>query len=166
MQLLIDDGVHLDIKSHLRTKQSIEAIGLEGVDLLNTLAQFDPYGVWRLNLDTAAIQCTGDCTHILGIDGGDGGLGLLTLLRAFHPDDRKAAALCIENAIENHTSFRFVLRVPRGDGSEKFVKMIGQYRDGASGLPELFGTLSEFQDRSRTAAFCVPLVENSALSAS
>jgi PAS domain-containing protein len=156
MQPPVENGVHLAVRPHLREKQSIEAIRLEGVDLLDILAQFDPYGVWRMDLDTAVIRFTGDCARILGIDGGDGQSGILPLMGALHPDDRKVAALCMENAIENRTGFRFVLRVPQEDGEDKLVKMTGQYRALAGGGADLFGTLSEFQDRVRSAAFCAP----------
>jgi hypothetical protein len=133
-------------------KQPLKDIGLQDVDLLEVLAQFDPYGVWRMELETGLLFWSRDVFEVHEMTYQPGPVDLRKAIDSYHPDDREMVINCIEEAASRKTGFRFVLRLQRADGSYKLVKCIGRYRLNSEGGEEIYGTVSQFQERIRSVA--------------
>ena len=144
--------LYIQFKDSQRPVQSLEEIGLEGACLLDALAQFDLYGVWRIDLDTGMVFWTRDVFEIHGLPYAPGPVDLKEAISLYHPEDRELVANCIEEAIARKSGFRFVLRLLTPDGYNKLVKSNGRYRVTSEGREEIFGTFTQFQERIRTVA--------------
>ena len=146
------DQLNVQISESLKTPQNLSAIGLADASLLDPLSLFDPYGVWRLDLETGLTYWSRDVFIIHDLPYSDGPVDVMMAINAYHPDDRHLVSQCIEEAVEKKTGFRFVLRLGETSDKCKLVKSTGMYRLNAEGRPELFGTFSEFQPPIRSIA--------------
>ena len=69
--------------------QPLAAIGLEDANLLDALSQFDPYGAWRVDLETGMVYWTRDVFEIHGMPYKEGPIDLALAISRYHPDDRE-----------------------------------------------------------------------------
>ena len=145
--------LNLQIADSLKCPQDIDAIGLGDASILDALSQFDPYGAWRLDVETGLTYWTRDIFVIHDMPYTAGPVDVLTAINAYHPDDRAIVHQCIEEAVAKKTGFRFVLRLGSSSENCKLVKSTGIYRENKSGKPELYGTFSQFQPPIRSIAF-------------
>jgi hypothetical protein len=144
--------LNLQIGENLKGPQDLEAIGLGDASIIDALSQFDPYGAWRLDLETGLTYWTRDIFVIHNMPYSEGPVDVLTAINAYHPDDRVIVHQCIEEAVARKTGFRFVLRLGSSAENCKLVKSTGRYRENSSGKPELYGTFSQFQPPIRSIA--------------
>jgi PAS domain-containing protein len=142
----------IEIQDKQRPPQAMEDIGLGDACLLDALAQFDLYGVWRIDLETGMVYWSRDVFEIYGIPYHDGPVDIRKAIEAYHPDDRALVSSCIEEAAARKTGYRFVLRLQCADGGFKLVKSSGRYRVNQDGREEIFGTFSQFHERVRAVA--------------
>ena len=144
--------LNLDLRSGRRPAQDISSFAISATDVLNVLSQFDPYGLWRMDVGTGLVHWSHDVYAIHGMEATDGGVDLAQAMSSYHPDDRKLMAQVIEDSVKNKSAFRFVLRVMNRHGTYKLVKCTGLFRESEQGSPEIFGTYSEFQPANRAIA--------------
>ncbi len=145
--------LNLQIGETAKCPQDVDAIGLGGASILDALSQFDPYGAWRLDVETGLTYWTRDVFAIHDLPFSEGPVDVLSAIGAYHPDDREIVYQCIEEAVAKKTGFRFVLRLGDTADNCKLVKATGIYRENIDGKPELYGTFSQFQPPIRSIAF-------------
>jgi hypothetical protein len=144
--------LNLQIGKTAKPLQDVDAIGLGGASILDALSQFDPYGAWRLDVETGLTYWTRDVFAIHDLPFSEGPVDVLTAIAAYHPEDRAIVHQCIEEAVAKKTGFRFVLRLADLAENCKLVKATGLYRESIDGKPELYGTFSQFQPPIRSVA--------------
>lgn len=133
-----------------RAPQDIDAFGFTANEMLGLLGQFDPYGVWKIDLATGKVLWSPDVYEIHELNYTEGSVDLTAAINAYHPDDAKMVAQLIDETIENKTGFRFVLRLKKPDGTHKLVKCTARHRITDEGKEEIFGLFSQFQPPIRT----------------
>lgn len=148
-----DSGsVNIEIRSPLRRRQSLEDIGLENSSILDVLSAFEPFGVWRLDLETGLTLWTRDMFLLHDMVPRAGPVDMIHVIRCYHPDDREHIVACMEDANLHRSGFRFVLRIGTREKVIRTVEGTGLYRLGAEGRPELFGTCRELRQKVRSVA--------------
>lgn len=135
-----------------RPRQDIDEYDVDGQDLMDLLSMYDPYGIWRIDLETGKVHWSPDVYQIHGLDYTEGVVDLNAALAAYHPEDAKMIAQLLEETITKKTGYRFVLRLKKPDGSYKMVKSIAKYRINRNGKAEIYGLFSEFQMPIRNIA--------------
>lgn len=146
---MIDD-LTFDMRSDLRSPQTIKIKDFEAEELLHILSLFDPYGIWQLSLDTGLVHWSDDVFKIHEMKPTPGPVDLKTALEKYHPEDTKIVSQLIEETVETKTGFRFVLRLKLKGGGYKLVKSTGKFRVASDGSEELVGTFSQFQAAKRS----------------
>ena len=146
------DNLILDFQDEARAPQDIGHLQISGEEMLHVLSLFDPYGMWRMELDTGLVYWSDDVYRIHGMERQDTPVDLKQAMEAYHPEDRPYVTQVLEEAVERKSGFRLVLRLKRPGGGYKLVKSTGKYRELADGTREIFGTFSEFQSASRAIA--------------
>ncbi len=146
------DNLILDFQDEARSPQDITEMELSAQEVLHVLSLFDPYGMWRVEIDTGMVHWTDDVYRIHGMERTGEAVDVQTAIERYHPDDRQYVSKVMEEAIERKSGFRLVLRLRRPHGGYKLVKSTGKYRERPDGTRELFGTFSEFQSASRAIA--------------
>ncbi|WP_133123069.1 hypothetical protein [Zhengella mangrovi] len=149
---LISSVLNIEIKAPRLNNQSMREVGLEGVDLLNLMARFEEFGVWRFDLDEGLAYFSQDACILQGMLPASGAMNLVHLSHNYHADDRPLLLHCIEDAISRKSCFQFVLRTLNADGQNKtrVVEVAGQFRNNGKGKPELFGTIRQVRTRVRS----------------
>lgn len=142
----------ISIEEHHKDEQDVESIGLGDVSFLEPLARFDPYGAWRLDIESGFVYWTRDVFLIHGMEPKNGPVDVVAAINAYHPEDRPVVAECIEEAVAKKSGYRFVLRLVDAAGAEKLVKSTAQYRVNGEGKEELYGTFSMFQKPLRAVS--------------
>ena len=132
--------------------QDISAFGMDGDDLLSILSMFDPYGVWKIDLDSGQMYWSRDVFKIHGIEYHEGPVDLQASIKRYHPEDQKTIGALLSEAIEREVGFRYVLRLNTKDSSYKLVKAICKHRTNGQGTKQLVGVLSEFALPMRSIA--------------
>ena len=127
-----------------REKQDISEFSLTGQEVVNILAMYDPYGVWRLDINTGLVYWSDDVFLIHGLDIVSGPVNLNDAINAYHPEDGRVIGQLLEECIANKSGFRFVLRLKKPEGGYKLVKSIGRYRENSDGDREVVGVFSQF----------------------
>lgn len=148
-----DSGsVNIEIRPPLRRRQSVEDIGLADANLLDVLTLFEPFGVWRLDIDKGLTYWTRDMFLLHDMEPEDGPVDMIHVIRSYHPDDREHIIGCIEDAVLHRSGFRFVLRIGTKDKVARVVEAMGRFRVNAEGRPELFGTCRALRQRVRSVS--------------
>ncbi|MFP1630792.1 PAS domain-containing protein [Zhengella sp. ZM62] len=142
----------VEIRSARRAAQSPEAIGLAAANLLDVLALFEPFGVWRLDIENGLTYWSEDMYRLHGLEPKPGPVDMIQVIRCYHPDDREHVIGCIEDAITRQSGFRFVLRIGTADEVTGIVEALGRYRVNPEGRAELFGTCRAVGQRVRSVA--------------
>ena len=122
-------------------------VGVSNDELVELLGSIVPFGVWRLELETSLVYWSDDAARIHGMEPTDEAVSLSRIIGRFHPEDALLIEDLVESASEQHTSFRFVMRIDKGDGTYKLIAVAGRYRPDNGG--ELFGYCHEYQDMVR-----------------
>lgn len=128
-----------------RPQQEISDFRLSPQEMIDLLSMYDPYGVWRMDLESGSVHWSRDVFEIHGLEYSDGPVDLNAALAAYHPDDAKIVAQLLDETIEKKSGFRFVLRLKQSNGRYKMVKSTCRYRQNQDGSEELYGLFSEFQ---------------------
>ncbi|MEM0900616.1 MAG: PAS domain-containing protein [Pseudomonadota bacterium] len=152
---MISSTLHITADVEQRASQDLSEVMPEAGDLLDALASFDRYGLWRFDIQKGLVYWSRDVYLIHGLEPKQGPVDIQKALNAYHLDDRAAVANCLEEAIRKKTGFRFVLRIQVGLSDVKLVKSTGIFRTTSDGREELFGSFSEFQTPIRTVAIGV-----------
>ena len=142
----------VEIRSARRVAQSIEDIGLAAANLLDVLGLFEPFGVWRLDIENGLTYWSEDMYRLHGLEPKPGPVDMIRVIRSYHPDDREHVTGCIEDAITRQSGFRFVLRIGTMDEVTRVVEALGRYRTNPEGRAELFGTCRAVGQRVRSVA--------------
>ena len=135
-----------------RSEQNISGFNLSSQDILDVLSMYDPYGVWRLELNSGLVYWSDDVFLIHGLEVSPGPVNLNDAINAYHPDDARVIGQLIEECIASKSGFRFTLRLLKRDGGFKLVKAIGKYRETSSGNPEIIGVFTPLAPAMRTIA--------------
>ena len=142
----------LDFKDEARPAQPVDHLNISSEEMLLLLSLFDPYGMWRMDIDSGKLFWTDDVYRIHGIERSGDSVDLAEAIECYHPEDRKYVQQVLEEAIGRKSGFRLVLRLKKPGGGYKLVKSTGKYRELDSGQREMFGTFSEFQSACRAIA--------------
>ena len=143
------NSVIFDLRSEARTEEFFDDFSVSCDELMGLLSQFDPYGLWRVDIETGLVYWSRDVFAIHGMPFKPGPVDLKAAINAYHVDDRDHVGQILEETIANKSAFRFVMRLKRRAGGYKLVKSTGRYRTNSDGRAEIFGTFSEFQPPKR-----------------
>ena len=146
------DNLIVDLKDLPRRQQDMREVCVSAQELLDALSEFDPYGIWCIDIDAGLMYWSEDTFRIHELQAFDGPVNLLAAIKAYHPADQKHVLRALEEAAEKKSGFRFVLRVRRNKGGYKLVKCTGKYRQQSNGAAEIVGTFSQFQSAERALA--------------
>ena len=141
--------LNIDFRDELRAPQQRDDLVISGDDLLDVLASFNRYGVWRLNVDKDRVTWSEDVYAIHNMAYTPGRVELKFAMDQYHPEDREYLPQLLADAVKNKSGFQFVLRIKARHGRYKLVKSIGKYREREDGTREIIGTFSEFQPAHR-----------------
>ncbi|MGV8938952.1 MAG: PAS domain-containing protein [Allorhizobium sp.] len=117
------------------------------------VSAFRLYGFWRINLDTSHFYGTRDIFTIFGMEYCDGPMNLVELVARIHPDDLPMLMETFERTSTEKQTYHTIYRALSGDGSYKFVRTVGKFRDKPGTAGEIVGVTYEFFERQRTIAF-------------
>ena len=137
------DKLQFAMLSKPRQVQRFDEFGVSAGDIISVLSQFEPFGVWRMELDTGLVFWTSDIYEIHELPVAEGPVNVKMAIDAYHPDDRELLVDCLEDAVARKTGFHFVLRLATRSGGYKLVKSIGKYHVDESGAEALIGTFCE-----------------------
>ena len=122
-----------------RAAQDISGFALGGSELLNLLSMFDPYGAWRLDIESGLAYWTHDIFEIHEMEPRAGPINLTEALNCYYPEDRIRLAGAIADVIEKKSGYRAIVRVACRKNGYRFVKTIGRYRTNPEGREEIIG---------------------------
>lgn len=128
----------------MRPKQDLSNFNLGSEEVVQLLSMYDPYGVWRLELDTGHVYWSDDVFEIHGLEVKPGPVNLNDALNSYHPDDARVIAQLLEDCIANKSGYRFVMRLKKPNGEFRLVKSSGKYRETPDGKGEIIGLFSRF----------------------
>lgn len=148
------DHLKIEIRPTRENAQSMGDVGLRHVNLLDVLAQFEEYGIWRFDLDEGLAYFSRDACILQGMPPTAGAVNLVRLARHYHPEDRPHFLQCFEDASAQKPGFRFVLRtiVDQDDDHPRIVEVCGRYRRNERNGEELFGTIRQVHFRVRSVS--------------
>lgn len=139
----MDQTLQFAVLDKARPVQKVEGAGVEGTTLLTLLSQFEPFGLWRMELATGLVYWTQDIYEIHELPPSSGPVNLKTAIDAYHPDDRQMVIDCLEDVVARKSGFHFVLRIAGKSGGYKLVKALGMFHVDADGAEWLIGTFCE-----------------------
>ncbi len=129
----------LTVQKGRRERQQIEGFGLSGEEIVDLMAAYEPFGIWRIEIDSGLTYWSTDTYRVLGLEPVEGAADFRWAIQQFHPEDAAMIAKTFEEAIERKGSFRFALRLRQKDQSFKLVHSVGYYREREDGMEELIG---------------------------
>ncbi|PHP65898.1 hypothetical protein CSC94_16385 [Zhengella mangrovi] len=146
------DLMKIEISPQRVNEQSMHDVGLQGANLLDVLAQFEEFGIWRFDLGVGLAYFSRDACLLQGMRPKTGAMDLLRLASHYHPDDRPYFLECIEDAISRKSGFRYVLRtlVTEEGDQPRVVEVNGRYRLNDRNGSELYGTIRQVRTRVRS----------------
>jgi len=128
----------------MRPEQDISGFKINSAEMMTLLSMYDPYGMWRLELDSGHLFWSRDVYEIHGMEYSDGPVNFKDAMNAYHSDDALVINQLIEDAIAKKSGFRFVLRLKTQHAEYKLVKAAGKYRENSDGSREIIGLFSRF----------------------
>ena len=132
-------SLFFDFQDAPRQRQDLERIGLADACMLDVISSFDPCGAWRFDIESGQVYWSRDMFKIRGVPFKEGPVDMAESWNDYHPEDRPLVAACLEQAVRDKTSFRFVMRLNTPSG-ELLVRSTGRFRVNAEGREELYGT--------------------------
>lgn len=126
-----------------RPPQPFEQFGVDPAEFFSVLSQFEPFGVWRMDLETGLVYWTRDIFEIHEIPFTDGPVNIKMAIEAYHPDDQSLLMDCLEDVVARKSAYHFVLRLATRAGGYKYVKSLGKYYVMDDGTETLIGTFCE-----------------------
>jgi len=142
----------IEMFRELRAVQDVSQFKLDGAELLHMLSMFDPYGAWRLDIESGLVYWTRDSFEIHGMKPTPGPVNLSEAMKSYHPEDRVRLAGAISDVIRKRSGYRAILRLAVGDGAYKYIKTNGQFRVNPDGHEEIFGIYTILLDREPAMA--------------
>ena len=122
-----------------REKQPVEGFGLSAQDMMDLMSAYEPFGLWRIELDSGQTFWSSDTYRVLGLEPSQGAADFRWAIQQFHPEDAEMIARVLEEAIERKGSFRFALRLKQTDRSYELIHSVGCYRERQDGTEEMIG---------------------------
>ncbi|WP_306118254.1 MULTISPECIES: PAS domain-containing protein [unclassified Roseitalea] len=148
----MDRPIHFEVYEEPRPAQPLEDVGLDAVNLLDVMSQFNPCGLWRLDIETGLAYWTRDVFEIHNLPYKPGPVDVMAAVDAYHPQDRELLLNCLEEAVARKTGFQYVLRLTTPSGGSKMVRAIGKYQVGENGREEVIGIVYETSGTVRGVA--------------
>ncbi|MBF0526368.1 MAG: transporter substrate-binding domain-containing protein, partial [Deltaproteobacteria bacterium] len=128
-------------------KQAAEALK-ENERLLKKAQQIAQLGHWRLDPKTSRLDGSDELFRIVGLTREN--FALETFVSIVHPDDRGFVANTIQDSIKNIRSYAIEHRLLCRDGSNKFIKALGEPVVNQSGrLTMMVGTVQDITEHKR-----------------
>lgn len=137
--------LHFDTENEQKAPQELSSLGIDDVCLLDTLANFDLFGAWRLDVEDGLAYWSDDVFKIHGLPGNSGQpVNFSAALDTYHPDDQPHVIACLDAAVKHKSGCRFILRLKNENENEEaqLVKLTARFRVNAQGREELYGTCS------------------------
>ncbi|MBO6636524.1 MAG: PAS domain-containing protein [Roseitalea sp.] len=139
----MDQSLQFSVMDGPRPLQETEDVTIASAAFLEMMSQFEPFGLWRMELETGLVYWTRDIYEIHEIPHRDGPVNVKMAIDAYHPDDRDLVVDCLEDVVARKSGFHFVLRIVTSNGRHKMVKAVGKFHVGEDGREELIGSFSE-----------------------
>jgi len=136
--------LNVEVFANPRPRQLIGSFNLNAEDLLEILSSFDPYGLWRLDLESGQFFWSRDVFNVHGLEPAEGPVDMNEAFKLYHPEDARTLGRLIDDAIRSKSGYRFVLRLRMPDGKYRLVKSVARYREPEDGTGELVGVFSRF----------------------
>jgi PAS domain S-box-containing protein len=104
-------------------------------------------GTFRWDITTNELWWDPNVYRLMGLQPGDGNIGLEESMSQIHPGDRGAVAAAVQRCGSVGGRFRQEFRVVWPDGSLHYLRCIGDTRSGADGRPShMTGALTDITD--------------------
>lgn len=139
----MDETLQFAVLDKPRPVQRVDRASVDGETMLTLLSQFEPFGIWRMDLETGLVYWTDDVFEIHELPPSEGPVNLKMAIDAYHPEDRQMVIDCLEDAVARKSGFHFVLRLATKSGGTKRVKAMGMFNVDDEGREWLIGTLCE-----------------------
>lgn len=139
----MDQTLQFAVLDKPRPVQKVDKTGLDGATMLKLMSQFEPCGLWRVELETGLVYWTEDVFEVHELPPREGPVNLKTAIDAYHPEDRQMVIDCLEDVVARKSGFRFVLRIANKSRGYKLVKALGMFHIDDQGREWLIGTFSD-----------------------
>ncbi|MCR9124100.1 MAG: PAS domain-containing protein [Phyllobacteriaceae bacterium] len=139
----MDQPLQFAVLEQSRPTQRSDDMPVGPSTLLEVLSQFEPFGLWRMELETGLVYWTRDIFEIHELPYREGPVNVKMAIDAYHPDDRDLVVDCLEDVVARKSGFHFVLRIATSKGGYKKVKAVGMFHVTEDGREQLIGTFSE-----------------------
>ncbi|WP_051963358.1 hybrid sensor histidine kinase/response regulator [Deinococcus misasensis] len=117
----------------------------ESQNQLNLTLEATKVGTWKWNPSTGEIDWLGQTAHMFGFDHFPMRPSLQDLLSGIHPEDQSSFEEHLQSSLSNHQDFALEIRIPRLDGSNRWVMARGR-ADLSGPTPQVLGTLVDITD--------------------
>ncbi|MBA2920862.1 MULTISPECIES: PAS domain-containing protein [Sphingomonas] len=141
-------GVLIDIEDLMRAQEGLRHRERE----LSQLIDMVPSHIWRLSAVGEPMFFNKRMVDFLGwnVEDREEGSGLLSLLKAIHPEDVKAFETSLGQSIENGDSFAMRYRLRRADGEYRWMSGRAEpVRDDRGHVVQWFGLCHDIDDQMR-----------------
>jgi hypothetical protein len=128
-------------------------IGLSFAEITDLLETYQRIGYFRQDIEAGLAFFSADACQIFGVDVTEGPISLTDIVRKLHPEDVELLTSTFETSARLKTGFDLACRVLKDAGGEKFIRMVGKFRPGASGEGEVAGLVYEFFERMQIVDF-------------
>ncbi|PDS76446.1 PAS domain-containing protein [Rhizobium sp. L43] len=135
-----------------KAEQSRVHIGITDAEIVQMLAAYRLFGLWRIDIETGHFFASEDVHTIFDLLYSDGPVNLAELMSRIHEEDRSLIAQTFEEASRHGAGFHFVYRVDNRLGGYKLVRSVGRIRDDESG-GGIVGITYEFVEKLRVVGF-------------
>ncbi|WOF75619.1 ATP-binding protein [Parvibaculaceae bacterium PLY_AMNH_Bact1] len=121
--------------------------------LYSNIDLLDGVGLWRIDVNSRALEWTDQLFEIHGLSREFFGLTIDSAIACYHPEDQKSVAANFAAAIETGRSFYFTGRIIRPNQTVRHIRTTGKAAHGPDGTPiAVFGTtldITEQQEREK-----------------
>ncbi|GEM44858.1 hybrid sensor histidine kinase/response regulator [Deinococcus cellulosilyticus] len=128
------------------TKSKRDALLLqESQNQLNLTLEATRVGTWKWDCMADELSWLGQTAHIFGLKPFPEQPRLEHLLASLHPEDHEKFERCLQESLDHQTDFAVELRIPKPDGSIRWVMARGR-SDLQGKNPQVLGTLVDITD--------------------
>ncbi|GGJ18218.1 ATP-binding protein [Deinococcus roseus] len=117
----------------------------ESQNQLNLTLEATRVGTWKWDQSSGELSWLGQTAHIFGFQHFPSQPMLQDLLDHLHSEDQSSFEACLHDSLQSNRDFALEIRIPRPDGSNRWVMTRGR-PDLTASTPQVLGTLVDITD--------------------